>query len=122
MRKGSVDASRKRYFVFWHQLKLFLPSLLSCSASGERHLAALTAGDRKPWALAREAHFRSGVNKASLDAIESAAFFLVLDEEEHDYDPKDVDRLDAYAKSCLHGNGFNRWFDKVITKWCAMSF
>ena len=76
-------------------------------------MAALTAGDRKPWALAREAHFRSGVNRASLDAIDGAAFFLVLDEDEPNYDPENPDRLNAFAKSCFHGNGFNRWFDKV---------
>ena len=39
-------------------------------AEGEEHLAALTAGDRVPWAKARKEFFSKGRNKASLDAIE----------------------------------------------------
>lgn len=39
-------------------------------ADGETHLAALTAGDRIPWAKARAEYFKKGVNKTSLDAIE----------------------------------------------------
>ena len=39
-------------------------------AVGEEHLAALTAGDRVPWAKAREEFFSKGKNKASLHAIE----------------------------------------------------
>ena len=37
---------------------------------GEERLAALTAGDRIPWAKARQEYFSKGLNKASLDAIE----------------------------------------------------
>ena len=39
-------------------------------AEGEEHLAALTAGERVPWAKARKDYFAKGKNKASLDAIE----------------------------------------------------
>ena len=39
-------------------------------AEGEEHLAALTAGDRVPWAKTRKEFFSKGRNKASLDAIE----------------------------------------------------
>ena len=39
-------------------------------AYGEEHLAALTAGDRIPWAKARTQYFSKGINKTSLDAIE----------------------------------------------------
>lgn len=39
-------------------------------AQGEEHLAALTAGDRIPWAKARQEYFKKGINKTSLDAIE----------------------------------------------------
>ena len=39
-------------------------------AEGEEHLAALTAGERVPWAKARQEFFSKGKNKASLDAIE----------------------------------------------------
>lgn len=54
---------------------------------GEKYLAALTAGDRVPWANARKKFFGQGINKASLHIIERAAFVLVLDEEELFYDP-----------------------------------
>ena len=53
--------------------------------SGEKHLAALTAGERLPWAQARKKFFAKGVNKSSLSAIEKAAFVLVLDEDEYPY-------------------------------------
>ena len=49
---------------------------------GEEHLAALTAGQRTIWAETREKYFRSGANRTSLEAIEKAAFVLILDEEE----------------------------------------
>jgi len=39
-------------------------------ADGEQHLAALTAGDRIPWAKTRQEYFKKGINKNSLDAIE----------------------------------------------------
>jgi carnitine O-palmitoyltransferase 1 len=51
-------------------------------AYGEEHLAALTAGERPLWAEARETYFRIGVNRYSLEAIEKAAFVLILDDEE----------------------------------------
>lgn len=53
---------------------------------GEEHLAALTAADRVPWAKARQEYFMKGINKVSLDAIEKAAFVVVLDEEPQDFD------------------------------------
>ena len=51
---------------------------------GEEHLAALTAGERTVWADARETFFSTGVNRSSLEAIERAAFVLVLDDEEYE--------------------------------------
>ncbi|NXE17035.1 CPT1B palmitoyltransferase, partial [Lophotis ruficrista] len=79
---------------------------------GEEHLAALTAGERVPWAEARARFFGGGRNKASLDAIERAAFFLALDEEEQG---GREGCMDAYAKSLLHGRCYDRWFDKSFT-------
>lgn len=52
------------------------------AAFGEEHLAALTAGERTLWAEARETYFRGGVNRTSLEAIEKAAFVLVLDDDD----------------------------------------
>ncbi|XP_048215651.1 carnitine O-palmitoyltransferase 1, liver isoform [Perognathus longimembris pacificus] len=83
---------------------------------GEARLAALTAGDRVPWAKCRQAYFGRGRNKQSLDAVEKAAFFLTLDETEQGYRKEDpVASLDGYAKSLLHGQCYDRWFDKSIT-------
>ena len=42
----------------------------SIPAFGEKHLAALTAADRIPWAKARRQYFAKGINRTSLDAIE----------------------------------------------------
>ncbi|XP_061628499.1 carnitine O-palmitoyltransferase 1, liver isoform isoform X4 [Phyllopteryx taeniolatus] len=80
---------------------------------GEERLAALTAGDRTPWAKCRDAHFGRGKNKQSLDAIEKAAFFVTLDETEQRFEESSpVKSLDSYAKSLLHGKCYDRWFDK----------
>ncbi|XP_043979496.1 carnitine O-palmitoyltransferase 1, liver isoform isoform X2 [Gambusia affinis] len=80
---------------------------------GEEKLAALTAGERTPWAKVREEFFKSGKNKQSLDAIEKAAFFVSLDDTEQRYDLNNqVKSLDSYAKSLLHGKCYDRWFDK----------
>ncbi len=51
------------------------------SSKGETYLAALTAGDRVPWAHARKKFFSKGVNRSSLSAIEkvSVACRLVYD-------------------------------------------
>ncbi|XP_054686399.1 carnitine O-palmitoyltransferase 1, muscle isoform isoform X2 [Grus americana] len=87
----------------------------SAPQPGEERLAALTAGERVPWAEARARFFSHGKNKASLDAIERAAFFLTLDEEEHGYRPGREGCMDAYAKSLLHGQCYDRWFDKSFT-------
>ncbi|XP_006976232.1 carnitine O-palmitoyltransferase 1, muscle isoform [Peromyscus maniculatus bairdii] len=82
---------------------------------GEEKLAALTAGGRAEWAQARQTFFSSGKNKTSLDAIERAAFFVALDEESHCYNPNDEASLSLCGKALLHGNCYNRWFDKSFT-------
>uniref|UniRef100_A0A673MNG2 carnitine O-palmitoyltransferase n=1 Tax=Sinocyclocheilus rhinocerous TaxID=307959 RepID=A0A673MNG2_9TELE len=80
---------------------------------GEELLAALTAGDRDPWAKARSQFFSRGKNKQSLDSVEKAAFFVTLDDTEQRYDPENsVQSLDSYGKSLLHGKCYDRWFDK----------
>nr|XP_022293319.1 carnitine O-palmitoyltransferase 1, liver isoform-like isoform X1 [Crassostrea virginica]XP_022293320.1 carnitine O-palmitoyltransferase 1, liver isoform-like isoform X1 [Crassostrea virginica] len=84
-------------------------------APGEEHLAALTAGDRVPWYNAREEYFKKGKNKASLDAVEKAAFFVSLDDEPQNYDPKDPSKLSEFGRAMLHGKGYDRWFDKSFT-------
>lgn len=123
-----VVYNRGRYFkVYTHSggkllqprdLEMAFQSILddtSEPAKGEEHVAALTAGERTPWAKARQQYFSTGVNRASLAAIERAAFVLALDGDEHDYDPADHTKLDRWARAMLHGKCYDRWFDKTFT-------
>ncbi|XP_029658757.1 carnitine O-palmitoyltransferase 1, liver isoform isoform X2 [Formica exsecta] len=87
----------------------------STPSEGEEKLAALTAGERTAWARARKDFFVKGVNKASLDIIEKAAFVVALDDVPYEYDPTHPDKLDHYGRILLHGKGYDRWFDKSFT-------
>lgn len=69
----------------------------------------LPSHPRVEWAQARKTFFSSGKNRAALDAIERAAFFVVLDEESHSYDPENEASLSLYGKALLHGNCYNRY-------------
>uniref|UniRef100_A0A286ZZX4 carnitine O-palmitoyltransferase n=1 Tax=Sus scrofa TaxID=9823 RepID=A0A286ZZX4_PIG len=127
--KHIVVFHRGRYFKVWlyYDGRLLKPREIeqqmqrilddpSEPQPGEAKLAALTAGDRVPWAKCRQAYFGHGKNKQSLDAVEKAAFFVTLDETEQGYRKEDPDRsMDGYAKSLLHGQCFDRWFDKSFT-------
>ncbi|XP_076363442.1 carnitine O-palmitoyltransferase 1, liver isoform-like isoform X2 [Tachypleus tridentatus] len=79
---------------------------------GEEKLGALTAADRITWATTREKYFSKGLNKTSLDIIEKAAFVLILEDEEFQFDPKDPSKLDSFGQLLLHGKGYDRWYDK----------
>jgi carnitine O-palmitoyltransferase 1 len=68
-------------FFYFSQLDEIIRDPTS-PVQGEEHLAALTAGERPLWAEARETYFRTGVNRYSLEAIEKAAFVLILDDED----------------------------------------
>uniref|UniRef100_F1KVQ1 carnitine O-palmitoyltransferase n=1 Tax=Ascaris suum TaxID=6253 RepID=F1KVQ1_ASCSU len=104
------------------ELQVAFQSILDSAltpAPGEENLAALTAGERTAWALARKKYFSAGVNKTSLHAIERSAFVVVLDQEEFDYDPvrfippmNEPSKLDSWACNLLHGKAKDRWFDK----------
>ncbi|XP_077817975.1 carnitine O-palmitoyltransferase 1, liver isoform isoform X8 [Macaca mulatta] len=127
--KHIVVYHRGRYFKVWlyHDGRLLKPREMeqqmqrildntSEPQPGEARLAALTAGDRVPWARCRQAYFGRGKNKQSLDAVEKAAFFVTLDETEQGYRTEDPDTsMDSYAKSLLHGQCYDRWFDKSFT-------
>uniref|UniRef100_A0A8C7XIF7 Carnitine O-palmitoyltransferase 1, muscle isoform n=1 Tax=Oryzias sinensis TaxID=183150 RepID=A0A8C7XIF7_9TELE len=127
-RKHLIVYHKGRFFQVWlytggrhllpSELEMQFQRILNDTTEpqpGELKLAALTAGNRVPWAQARIKHFSHGVNKTSLDAIESAAFFLTLDDEPQGYDSVKKNSLDSYAKSLLHGKCYDRWFDKSFT-------
>ncbi|XP_076276466.1 carnitine O-palmitoyltransferase whd isoform X1 [Lasioglossum baleicum] len=126
--KHVVVYHKGRYFKvpIYHKNRILLPCEIEIQMQqilddkseplvGEERLAALTAGERTTWAVAREEYFVKGVNKTSLDLIEKAAFVVVLDDVPYIYDPADPDKLDQYGRILLHGKGYNRWFDKSFT-------
>ncbi|XP_053572256.1 carnitine O-palmitoyltransferase 1, muscle isoform [Bombina bombina] len=82
---------------------------------GEEKLAALTAGDRVTWAQTRSDFFSYGVNRSSLSSVERGVFFVSLDQESGGYLEGDKASLSVYAKSLLHGNCYNRWYDKSFS-------
>ncbi|XP_024137506.1 carnitine O-palmitoyltransferase 1, liver isoform isoform X1 [Oryzias melastigma] len=124
--KHIVVYHKGRYFKVWmfYDGRLLLPREIeqqmeriladeSEPLPGEEKLAALTAGERTPWATCRETYFSRGKNKQSLEAVEKAAFVVTLDDTEQRYDlDNKVKSLDSYAKSLLHGKCHDRWFDK----------
>lgn len=127
--KHIVVYHRGRYFKVWlyHSGRLLKPCEIQVQMQkilddvsepqpGEEKLAALTAGDRVPWAKARLSFFSRGKNKVSLEAIEKAAFFVTLDDTEQGFRKEDpTASLDNYAKSLLHGKCYDRWFDKSLS-------
>ena len=126
--KHIVVYHKGRYFKvpIYHKNRILLPCEMEIQmqqilddksepSEGEEKLAALTAGERPAWAKAREEVFAKGVNKASLDLIEKAAFVVALDDIPYVYDPANPDKLDEYGRIQLHGKGYNRWFDKSFT-------
>ncbi|TSK38336.1 Carnitine O-palmitoyltransferase 1, liver isoform [Bagarius yarrelli] len=126
-RKHLVVYHRGRFFKVWlyYGGRHLLPAELeqqfqhilnetSEPHPGELKLASLTAGKRVPWAKARQKYFIDGVNKTSLDAIESAAFFLTLDDEAHGYDAEHPESMDLYAKSLLHGKCYDRYVQMYV--------
>ncbi|XP_078041782.1 carnitine O-palmitoyltransferase whd isoform X2 [Augochlora pura] len=126
--KHIVVYHKGRYFKvpIYHKNRILLPCEIEIQMQqilddtseplvGEEKLAALTAGERTAWAIAREEYFAKGTNKISLDLIEKAAFIVVLDDIPYIYDPSNPDKLDQYGRILLHGKGYDRWFDKSFT-------
>ncbi|KAF6018437.1 CPT1A [Bugula neritina] len=104
---GAILAPRSLQYLFQQIL-----NDRSVPCKGEEKLAALTAGERIPWAKARKRFFKTGLNAQSLQTIEKASFVLCLDEEDHCYDPAHPEKLNNFARAMLHGKCYDRWFDK----------
>lgn len=78
----------------------------------EKYLSSLTAWNRTKWAETRDKYFAKGVNKISLECIETSAFFLYLHDGPFDMVIDDPEKMRVYAKQCLHGQIYDNWFDK----------
>lgn len=85
------------------------------TTQNEDLLASLTAWNRTKWAQIRNSMFNKGINRINLQAIESSAFVVSLDDEAYDTDYQNGADLSIFGKAMLHGNGHNRWFDKSFT-------
>ena len=88
----------------------------------ESMVGVLTSSRRNTWAEARDTHFSSGVNKASLNAIESAAFVLVLEQESYTANSEVVlnhnppNRL-HYFKAKIVDFHNSKFFPARVRKW-----
>lgn len=81
----------------------------------EEYISSLTTLDRTSWAKIREQKLLTDpVNKQSLRIIESAAFVVVLEDDDFEFDPNDPSKLDRYGQLLLHGKGNDRWYDKSL--------
>lgn len=78
------------------------------------HLPAMTAVGRDTWANFRSKFMADGVTRASLEAVERAIVFLVLDDSSPTHPADNYHSNNEVCHSLIHGNGSNRWFDKSI--------
>ncbi|CAB3397001.1 unnamed protein product [Caenorhabditis bovis] len=79
-------------------------------------IAALTHDTRDSWHHNRKRFFLSNANNAKvLKDIESAIFFMSLDEnEDYGYDENNPEMLSKFLANILTGDGTNRWVDKSL--------
>ena len=113
-----VVARKNRFFKVWHEIdgkELSTADLESqfrkvIQLAGNEETSApvgiFTSDNRDNWAINRKALIAANpANEASLKAMEVSSFLVALD----DSTPH---TLDERARSCWHGNGRNRWYDK----------
>ncbi|MEO0536855.1 MAG: choline/carnitine O-acyltransferase [Cyanobacteria bacterium P01_A01_bin.123] len=85
-----------------------LRAIVAQDYAKEPTVGALTTLNRTGWAILRNSLTAiSSVNVDTLQLLDSALFVVCLD----DTEPQN---LAAAARSALHGNGRNRWFDKPL--------
>ncbi|XP_055863429.1 carnitine O-palmitoyltransferase 1, liver isoform-like [Biomphalaria glabrata] len=73
----------------------------------ERSIPVLTSMDRTQWAKTRQEFFSDGINRESLNCVESAILFLFLDTEA-------FSDLSSRASHLIHGRAGQFWFDKSL--------
>lgn len=100
------------------QIEFLLDKIVSDTedpTNAEEYISSLTTLDRAKWAKIREQKLLTNpVNRQSLRAIENAAFVVVLEDDEFEFDPNDPSKLDRYGQLLLHGKGNDRWYDKSL--------
>ncbi|KAG5668795.1 hypothetical protein PVAND_016721 [Polypedilum vanderplanki] len=85
------------------------------TSHGEKYLASLTAWERTKWATTRNKYFSNGINKKSLDIIESAAFVLNLHDGPYIMELENLEQpevLTYYCTQNFYGRIYDFWFDK----------
>jgi hypothetical protein len=100
-----IDVLRGKQVIDRHALEAQLHSILKQPIKDDPNIAVLTSEDRDIWASARATIIADG-NEASITAIDSALFVLVLDDKSYSGSQR--------TAMTLHGdNGKDRWFDKL---------
>jgi hypothetical protein len=99
------------------QLQLIIDDDCVECGPGEEHLPAMTSENRKTWALFYDKYMQNEANREAIDAINKAAIMVFLDDSEPSLTVVNGDssNLSAYCRMQLHGNGYNKWFDKSTT-------
>lgn len=90
-----------------HQLHAMVEASASATSTASLDVSCLTGDARDSWAANRATLQQSPHNQQTLAMIESAMCVLVLDERSVKGDAS------LAAALSLHGNGINRWFDKL---------
>ncbi|KAF6033700.1 hypothetical protein EB796_007992 [Bugula neritina] len=85
--------------------------------NGVTHIAVLSKGRYyKVYTHVTDDSFNPETLKGPLSRLSrKAAFVLVLDDVDYNFSAEDQDALSDFAKAMLHGNCYNRWFDKSFT-------
>ena len=113
-----VVARKNRFYKIWHEIdgrELSTADLeeqfrkviqLAGTESTTMPIGVFTSDNRDNWAVNRKALIAANpANEASLNAMETSSFLVCLD----DTTPH---TLEERARSCWHGDGKNRWYDK----------
>ena len=113
-----VVARKNRFYKIWHEIdgrELSTADLeeqfrkviqLAGNEATTTPIGIFTSDNRDNWAVNRKALIAANpANEASLNAMEVSSFLVSLD----DTTPH---TLEERARSCWHGDGKNRWYDK----------